>query len=659
MPKVFVLTHNNLLAASIERFLRYTRGIEPIRILLSEPLSTDRTDQIDYWVLRTFHQIADSIEDNKGENGLRNAIAIIDFCDEDWGNIKLAQLNPIRDGKWSAVVAMLILAFPEIHWVFITPYKAIDAFLFKQAHMFISEATSSSGDASSSSDEKKEKSFWNFLRIHDEGFTTLFDPTGLRNEIRQRIRETKENGQKVAPYVPVREQIAAAIDEEEPYAYFNAYTAYRFGFRIHAVTSYAMMEKLFHNKWQKEWQKPELVFEDIYLNFPDRPLSSKQLSPDGKRPKRLSDLEERDRYFTRLSEVKYRIFITVGHKRTLEPDTWQTNKAHLQTLRGRGQHNKILYKPFSGIFDLWQESRLYRWLKRERRLRGERPKGLAAGYEWPPPKPKIGEPAGHHSAPGRLLEVANRLIQRAEQILHSTKTVEDSVYGATLALEAQELLGNRTPTTALEALAIRQQLEVIAESMFYGVETHLNVKDRFKEIEREVQSVGYWFNPRTRQAAELNARIGIVNQLVLRFREYNQFDEEHDCLNEIRKLERKLGLFHPDIWTRIRAMIAFPFRWYVESLLGAIRWFIVALIGWVVFFTILYWGFCNVGKKGLWHGLGDTISSFVGLQPPHDLSTLLEPGKGWALGLSMAAIVLGFVHLGIFISHLYSMIARR
>lgn len=645
MAKIFVLTNNSMLAESIERFLKHTRGIEPVRILLGNTELTKQGNMgltkqgklTNQWVLQTFRQIADAIE---AKGSLRKAVAILDFCcDDNWNEIDLSKLNPIQASSgWAAVVAMLILAFPEIHWVFITPYKPIDGFLFGEAHMFT-----------------PCKRLWDILQIHDEGFTPLFDPTNLRNTIRQRIQETEESGQKASPYVPIRKQIAAAIDEEEPYAYFNAYTAYRFGFRSHVVTSFSMMERIFGSSTSQldravSDDNTDLVFEDIYLNFPDRPHRQQGTNL----PQHLSDLCERDRYFDRLDKVAYRIFITVGHKRTIEPERWQKNRAHLQGLKANnGLRYKMLFKPFSGMFDLWRKSGLYRWLGHGKY------KGLAEGYEWPPHKPKVDESTGSHSAPGRLLVIAERLIQRAEQILHSTKTVEDSVYGALLALEAQELLGNRTPTTALEALAIRQQLEVIAESMFYGVEAHLNVKDRFKEIEREVRSISYWFNPRTRKAAELNAQIGILNHLVLRFREYNQFDEEQDCLNEVRRLERRLGLYSTDAWMKMRALIGFFPRWYVEYLLGAIHRFIIALIGWVAVFTILYGNFCNVEKGSFWHGFADTISSFVGLQPPHELKYLLQPGMGISLGLSMAAIVLGFVHLGIFISHLYAMIARR
>ncbi len=425
--------------------------------------------------------------------------------------------------------------------------------------------------------------------------------------------------------------------------YLSAYLAYRFGYRSHLVTTKTYMQKIFgkENERVASLEALELTFEDLFLNFPDR---------DTQDTARYSVLATRDQEFPGLRDVQQRVFVTVGHHRTLSSDERSNNRAYLQTRKenGGGGRYRFVYKPVSGIYNL----------KRDARLRPP------DGFVWPPSRPRAPDSTSlrpsSHSAPGRLLVIAERLIQRAERILGSAMSVEDSIYGALLALEAQELLGNRTPTTALEALALRQQLEVIGECMFYGVEAHLNVKDRFREIEREVRSIGHWFNPHARKAAELNAQTGIVNKLTSRFREHNQFDEEQECLNKARQLERFLGLHDPNAGARLWALVAFPFRWYVERLLGSMRWFVLALVGWVALFVIAYCHCCNCLKKDghtFRHGFADAISSFVGLQPPHELDSLLK--SDWALWLSIAAIVLGFVHLGIFISHLYSMIARR
>jgi hypothetical protein len=618
MKQVFVISENDRLSKSIERYFKFNRGTTPEAISIPQcQFSSER-------IVTAFRQIADIIENAGNRESqpqkLRDAMAIIDLCDENLHECKA--INPISNlVGWSAVVAMLVLAFPEIHWVFITPYRPIKSILFSKAHLLGASNT-----------------LCQILRFHDEGFTSLFDPTNMQNTIRHRIREaTDDEGRKVAEYVPIRESIAAAIDEEEPYADFNAYAAYRFGFRTHVVTSCSMMERLFKsredNSSDQEQARNEescqLIFEDIYLNFPDKAANVP-----------MSDITQRDFEFDKLSYADYRVFVTVGHKRTVDPKRWVDNKEYL---RNRWNLNKILYKPFSGIFDLWKRSGLYQWLGRGRY------KGLADGYEWPPRKATPAEASARHSAPGRLLEVAKRLIQRAEQILNTTTSVEDSVYGALLALNAQELLGNRTPTTALEALSIKQQLEVTAECMFYGVRYNLDVKSRFADIEKEVRSIGEWFHPKTRRRSELNAQSAIINGLVLRFRQYNQFDEEQECLNKARNLQRHM-------WWKVNK--GKPWTWplgaflmYAEYLLGSIQRLIAAVLLWTLFYSFLFkaveWSLIS-----WWSSMSCAVISFFGLQPP-------DGAKGSVLIVSVFAIILGFVHLGIFISHFYSMIARR
>ncbi|MDQ7052311.1 MAG: hypothetical protein Q9P14_05270 [candidate division KSB1 bacterium] len=105
-----------------------------------------------------------------------------------------------------------------------------------------------------------------------------------------------------------------------------------------------------------------------------------------------------------------------------------------------------------------------------------------------------------------------------------------------MALEGKELLGNKTPTSALRALAIQHDAEITAESMFYGIEYNINVKERFREIEREVKSISRWFHRSSRKRSELNARLTIIENLAKRFRDLNQFEEEQQCLAEARKL---------------------------------------------------------------------------------------------------------------------------
>jgi hypothetical protein len=640
MAQPFVITDSNMLTKSIERYFRFVRG----ETVHSHSVPSPSGNSLQ-WVSQTFNQIADWLE-TKDESDtikscLKETVVFISLSDEQLDS--LSDLNPVstNDGNWAAVVAMLVLAFPEVHWVFITAHEASTSFLrtadrditnprFQKAHLFGVNNTLS-----------------DIMNFHEMRFTPLFDPTGLRHSIRAQINNKgdKQNNQFV-PHIPVRSSIAAAIDEEDAYTYFNAYIAYRLGYRTHAVCSYGMMGEVFKDNGVGSY--PTLVFEDLYLNFSDRPPKAS-----------LSDLTVRKKLFPGIDKAETRIFITSGHEYNADGTTREKNADCLLEWQegaknGRERFTKTLYKPLSGIFDLWKKSGL------KRLLRGN--KGLAPGYVWPPAKREPGEPTGPHSSPGRLLEIANRLIKRAERISKDAQLVPELVHGALLVLDAQEYLDHRTPTTSLEALSLKHALEVTAECKFYGIEYNKDVRSRLAEIEREVRSIGEWFRRKTRPLSTLDAEIGIVSDLVLRFREYNQFDEEQNCLARVRKLHRQL-------WVKKHRAWAWPFyifRWYVEFLLGSMLVFVLAIISWLALLSVMFSLFCDChaipGQPPefdlVLHGIAHAITTFFGLQPAHSPAEMERLGY-LASGATMLAVSAGFVHLGIFVSHLYSLIARR
>ncbi|HKY42865.1 MAG TPA: hypothetical protein VJM50_07195 [Pyrinomonadaceae bacterium] len=623
MEHVFIIAARSELIESLKRFFHYSRGLE------AQVYIRPSSGQGRQWVQQTFNRIADwmanTASQKSGEGSLRNSIALIELLDKDLRSLaelnpiaaeQIAPANPIAYGSrdWASVVAMLVLAFPEIHWVFLSRHEPFKSSFFTDSHFL-----------------GVENNLKRILELHDSGFMPLFDPTGLRNNVRTEARQRSDELEGGA-YIPVREEVSAAIDEEEGYACFNAYAAFRFGFRSHAITSYSMMGKIFkENSNVPEESTPKLVFEDLYLKFPDTPDAA-----------HLSDLVERDQSFPRLKLVKYRMFVTVGHQRAAYAERSNRNQVHLNNLKPQ-IWIKVRYKPCSGIFDLWKRSGL------EQRLRAD-------GNSWNLTKLTTQTSQDGHSAPGRLLVIAGHLINRSNAILRSADSVPSAVHGAVLALEAQELLGNRTPTTMLEALALKHQLEVLAECMFYGVEQNMDVKSRFDEIERDVKSVQEWFHPKKARLSALNAQIRIVNELSLIFREHNQFDEEQQCLTKLRELHRLLW-FCKHAWWK---WPLYPARWYIDFLLSSVPRFAFAIVFWIVVFGLLFMlfphGDPSLSENPMMHGLVDSVTSFFGLQLPHGLEQLKRQGL---VLISLAAILVGFIHLGILISHLYSIIARR
>lgn len=676
------------------------------------------------WVLQAFSQLADAIEQAAGQDlpqQLRTASVIVDIDGID----DLDQLDALStiSNPHATVTALLILTFPEVRWMFRGSWPAKDPHLIEE-HLLRSDLTPAE-----------------ILAAYDSAFVPLFDPTGLRERVRARVRTAQQGNLRPAPYVPSRKSLAVAMDEESGYAFLNSYVAYRFGYRCHAITSYegalrflrsdvqrllalagevferegsistahylaslvkhypdtvkqicpdeavalalflktskfeealkirnlsrtATEEELlgkararasdhgrseahlvdvastileeFGFKVLKNGSTREdepaiaLSLEDCYLNFADK---DPELNPH------LSNEDERIKTFGALGNIPHRVFVTTGHEQGQVPARQQTNDDDLQY-----RQPITVHKPCSGIFDIWA------------RLEACQP----ADFVWPP-KPVGQEKSDEsgHSAHGRLLLVAERLIARAQRILESTHTIPDAVHGAVLALDAKEYLGHRTPTTSLEALALQHQLEVRAECSFYGIEHNMDVKSRFAEIEIELNSIGEWVRPSQRKLSRLNSELRIVSEIVLIFRDLSQFDEEQQSLVKLRRLHRSLWFHRNRRW----GWIIWLFRAYAELMLRSLGWLGAAFASWLVVLTIFYVVSGHGGGPSMienyWHGFVDTMISFIGLSPPHDMDKLwVSPGPG-VLRVCMAAIALGFLHLGIFITHLYAILARR
>jgi len=645
MKSIFIISDNIAFRKSNERFFRYVHGIQ-VQIVQPEFRRSNVS------IPSLYKKISSKIEEsftNKNSSSYQGMIGILDFYDPNWEHLILDDLNPLGGDRSRIirVLSMLILTFPEIHWLLHTPYKW----------------ASKNQDSEENSKRKDYKTIFlniihhyssssNFSRAVNYAqidYTPLFDSSSLRNTIKKNISaHTSVGNKEIAPYVPERIHRSASIDDEPEYAWFEAYTAYRFGYRGHAVTSFGLFEDLFKEGSGFKF-KPDLIFDDLYLSFSDR---SSGIS--------LSDLTKREKNYPFLKETDHHILLTVGHRKGEQRTTWQKNRRYLyqQKIKENTKY-KILYKPFAGIFDLWEKSGLKRWLKKS--------KGLAKGFEWPPKSHGPLDSGGSHSAPGRLLAIAETLIERSRNRLETADTVPKAIHGAMLALEARELLGNRTPTTSLEALSLKQQFEVKAECQFYGVEYNFDVKARIKDIEQEVSSISQWFNKRERTRSALNAEIGILNKLASIYRQNGQFDEENQIMDEMRRLYSKL-------WSSRKPVrwVLYPFRRYLEILISSLFRFSAAILFWILLFGTIFYLILSHSPEFVDADFGwlDSVCvsahTLLGFQPPAmdywgliesvDTSVLTESiSQFWFIALA----ILGFVHLGIFISHLYLIISRR
>lgn len=531
------------------------------------------------------------------------------------------RLNPIGPDGWDTTIAMLILAFPEIRWIF---------------------GVSASGHKENAACDQIIK--WHGLPAFVQGIEAnpLFDGSGLRNWVRSRA----QSGEKAADFLPLRPQWAAAIDDEVSYSYLNAYVCYRFGFRAWAVTTDRLLRSLFE-KSQPE-HPADLTFEDLYLGLRDKANDI-----------RYSDLRTRDQSLPGLAAVGQRCFVTTAHRKGggsgLDAPE---NGAFIQSLKDADRGGSRILKPSPGIFTVWQEAGLLHQMASFDRA-GRRQRGNAPGFIWPPALvPTDDSGSRSHSAPGRLLQVSEFVVARAErQITKGINNVPEAVHGAVLASSAYELLGHRTPTTSRDALELKHRFEVLAECQFGGVEFSLDLKPRFQEIRREMAMLGEWFSKKRSAASIVNGELILVSRLLTVFQSYHELDEAEMCLRRIRDLHRKA-------WVQklgLRGWAVLPIRWYIEKLMGSTQLIFWAIIFWLTALVLarlgLEWPASGWPTVNLWmQSVSESVRAFAGGE-----AWKPDMGKAWDWKMLLWSIVgalLGFLHLGILIAHIYRRFSR-
>jgi hypothetical protein len=551
-------------------------------------------------------------------------------------SVRPESLNPLSEsGSWETLLAMLILAVPEVRWIFgVIPGNT------------------------------QKGTGWDWHKspalLAKPWRNPLLDPTGLRDWIRgQADAALKDRSLGLAR----RSYRAAAIDEEVHYALFHAYTAYRFGYRADAVLSWQLMKILFGGRetsWKQatEDEKPKdghgfhLLLEDVNLYFPDRPQIAKLSQFENNRADRCWRLGYGpDRPLgngDQLESSEFRIIVTSGHSGS-SPHTMEQNRQYVKDNKPDGWG--FVLKPTGGMFDLWAKARLFERLRpKSSRVADVRRPGLAPGFQWPP-KPDGGATngSGSHSAPGKLMLVASHLVRRADALRESANTVEECIRGAVLATDALELLGYRTPTLALQALELKQWFETKAEVAFVGVGHHFQLKRRFREIERETRVAARFHHKGRRDASALDSAVTIANRLTLVFRDAGQFDEEEECLRKLRWWNRKLSFrrardkYH--LWPGL-IMLA-----YAEWMISCLGWLLLSVAGWMLLLALGWWAWTMDGHS--WDAaVKGTLEAFIGS------GVTTDQGEGIVF-LSSFSAMLGFFHLGVFVSYLYSAIARK
>jgi hypothetical protein len=574
-----------------------------------------------------FHTIDDisNILDRLPPSELLHTAVLLDITDKDaestWNVISEKSL--ITD-----IAGRLALMYPEVYWIFIgfAAHKPDEDIYWSKEHFFCLP------------DELE--SIRTFLQYHSAGYTPLFNASGLRSWLKHFVTNKINNVNKDYSLPSA----ASAIDEESAYTFMNGYIAYRMGYRCYPVTTMSMMKILFKSPPESQQAiEPQfdLIFEDIFISFPDKVDDI-----------HLSKLKVRDENYKKLKNINKRIFVTVGHKHI---QWYESNIAYIECLKGQGKKVKMIYKPSGGIYNLLHESGLFKKYWKHR------------SDKWSIPKKYSSEGDGH-SAPGKLLEIAESLINRAKRIYHEAKLLEECIYGAVLASEAIDLLDYRTPTTCLEAIALRHELEVKAECMFYGVEYNIDIKNRLRELKSEIGTVSRYFHKSVKEKSSLNAQMMIVTEIMKIFRDHGQFDEEQECMKYFRKLNRQW------YFKKHSYLIFFkPLRYYFDTLIGNFRYFLIAILLLPLILGIMSHTLKADFKE---KNAGNTTAQSVpdgSHQNDWDISNHIVHAYFTFYGLMpvkfpinvsakviiMILVIAGFFHLGIFVSFLFTILSRR
>lgn len=549
--------------------------------------------------------------------------------------ISPAQLSAIAEGmEWNHLVALLTLTFPEVKWMFGIVTGELEDFP-REDHTLPALLTKARRDP-------------------------LFDPTGLREWVRQKTNEKLNDlhkaggGTGLALQLPKRrkENLAAAIDDEVDYARVHAYTAYRYGYRGDVITTWSLMDERFGEK-RAELLPPDeshgyaLLLEDMRLTFADKPGRT-----------HLSRLDSRAVHCPLLKNGREhsncRCLITTGQMGQ-DDELVEDNKRYLED-KNPG-HGSVHFKPLGGLCDIWSKIRL-----RDSGILEGSPRGNGQGFQWPPEK-ALDDLHDGHGSPGKLGMVARVLIERATAMRQTASSAGDWIHAAVLAGDAAELLGGKTPTLTLAALALKHEYEVRGECTFIGAGFHFGLDQRIKEIKAEVASVKRWFYPKIRESAAHDATATILNRLKLAFSEAGQMEEEERCLIELRSINRKMSRPKGWWWISPPHLLAHIVLSYGEWLLGSFARLIMMSAFWLGGIGFLAHKQLNLAQQqlegGSWphQSISIVVGWFFGGNAASDPAN--DPLLVSIHILSWIAVPLGVFHLGILMSYLYSLISRK
>lgn len=553
--------------------------------------------------LAAFEAISDVLEEKLAHHpDFRRTRLVHVTSDGDAGPDPLPQSLLATDfTHWSNLTALLVLAFPDIHWVFATTPSE-------------DEAMTAAGLKAHSLPPGNEKRLIELADQLEGGATPLFDATGLRNFIKTGSFNAldvlnKRNGVADSPQ---RNDLALVIEDEADIGGAVAYLHYRRGYRVQVINTEAQFRRA------ASLQTIARSTESSTLEFPDASGSSVSLTPN-KRPARLPILNSLG--------PGTRIIFTIDDDKATAP--------------AKDDGYSVIHSPFDGLLGL------------ARKLGLEK---NPPDFFWPPENRERGYTAGCHAMPGYLTVAARRLLARAAL---ETRAIHES---SLFALEAQELLLNRSPSLSLQAHKSRLTHEIRLENsvptVLGGAATghERRLQSRFNENLNEIKSmlavVASGDNAR-RDKLKRSLGAQLAGTMIDGYRRDYHFQEELAAIAKRREFD--FGGTAPG-------------RYLAWVLAGPPWHFLSAVSGWIVGFACLYLAIGLSSGSDLasipgasWKAL--VVSTYtlasVGMVPSEFLWTeTLDSSWAYRIAVTLECIV-GLAHWGLGIAHLYTIVSRR
>jgi hypothetical protein len=478
------------------------------------------------------------------------------------------------------------------------------------------------------------------INCHGHGFRTLYDPTGLRTFLKAGLASLDSAmDASYSQLFHLRARQPACVIEDEPvFACFNAYAAYRAGFRTFVVTSFSELNRLLPKDGASTSKAPErfnTVITDWDVRFPDYVTGSLDVGVNLQ---------------ARLSQSDARVFVVTSLKHAdIESFLKSLEKAPPLSTKDDRIGARCLAKPYAGIFELI--NLLHSDL----------------GTESPAvPRPKL----ERHTAPHGAALIANDLLSRAKRLCSAEERDQQILLQqAVLAGEAKEILGGLSPTTFLDALALQNGAEIRAEASFPGTESDIDPSHRLSTFEGETRcAVSAAARENERQRARLNYLVQELNGFRRIYNSYEEVTAAEMCLQKISKLQRallrldrgwssllqRLGLGYSDLLTNSGTSVG---RLLLSDL--------VLIISFAILFRLLlavHPSFTSSHPN--WFSVSHSVMSFLEL---HEYETIIDSAdRGgamtwvfWYRFCLLTEIILAYINQGLLIAMLYRRVTRR